>query len=206
MNPDAHWDAVYEAKPAESVSWYAPHLRESLRHVVSAAAHRNVAIIDVGGGESTLVDDLLAAGYRNLTVLDVSTVALAATRHRLGSAANNVRWLVADILEARLASAAYDLWHDRAAFHFLTSDMQRRRYVAQVLASLRPGGHVVVGAFGPEGPEKCSGLPVARYSPDALHEAFGEPFQLLDHSIELHTTPSGVRQQFVYCVFQRGSG
>jgi SAM-dependent methyltransferase len=205
MNAKIHWESVYDSKAPEAVSWYAPHLRESLRYVDRAAAHKGVAVIDVGGGESTLVDDLLASGYGDVTVLDISAIALEVTRRRLGQLARRVRWLVADVLEAELAPAAYDIWHDRAVFHFLTSDAQRRRYVAQVSKTLRPGGHAIVATFGPEGPGMCSGLPVSRYSPEELHSTFGEHFQLLDHSVELHSTPSGSRQQFVYCLFRRSS-
>ena len=116
-----------------------------------------------------------------------------------------MKWLVGDILEVELAPAAYDIWHDRAVYHFLTRDEQRQRYVAQVLTSLKPGGFAIVGTFGPEGPEKCSGLAVSRYSPGELHGTFGEPFQLLDSSYELHTTPWGSRQQFVFCFCRRAS-
>lgn len=205
MSTRTHWESVYGAKPAEAVSWYAPHLRESLRYVMQAAADKNVAIIDVGGGESTLVDDLVDAGYSDVTVLDISAKALEVTRQRLGPAGAQVKWMAADILDAELAAGAYDIWHDRAVFHFLTSDEQRRRYVAQVLKALKPGGFAIVGTFGPEGPERCSGLQVSRYAPNELHGAFGEPFELLGSSIELHTTPWGSPQQFVYCYCRRAA-
>jgi SAM-dependent methyltransferase len=198
-----HWDSIYETKPAESVSWYAPHLRESLRYVAQAAANKDVAIIDVGGGESTLVDDLLNEGYSDITVLDISTAALEVTKRRLGPLGERVTWLAADILEVELPVGAYDIWHDRAVFHFLTSDGQQRRYVAQVLKALKPGGFAIVGTFGPEGPEKCSGLQVSRYAPNELHGVFGEPFELLGSSVEQHTTPWRSPQQFVYCYCRR---
>lgn len=159
-----------------------------------AAAHRGAAIIDVGGGDSTLVDDLLASGYGNATELDISAMALEVTRRPLGSSAGRFKWLVANILEAELAPAAYDILHDRAVYHFLSSDEQRHRYVAQALKSLRPGGFAIAGTFGSEAPEKCSKLPVSRYSPGELHDTFEEPFQILDSSFELHTTPLGSRQ------------
>lgn len=200
-----HWDSVYETKPAESVSWYAPHLRQSLRYVTQAAAHKDVAIIDVGGGESTLVGDLVSDGYSNVTVLDISATALEVTKRRLGPLGTHVDWIAADILEVDLSVSAYDIWHDRAVFHFLTTDEQRRRYVDQVLMALKPGGFAIVGTFGPEGPEKCSGLQVARYAPSELHDIFGEPFELLDSSIEEHSTPWGSPQQFVYCYCRRAS-
>ncbi len=203
MSTKTHWESMYGSKAADAVSWYAPHLRESLRYVAQAAAGKDAAIIDVGGGESTLVDDLLDGGYTNITILDVSATALEVTKRRLGAAAARVAWLVADILEVELPTDAYDVWHDRAVFHFLTDDGQRRRYVAQVLKALKPGGHAIVGAFGPEGPEKCSGLQVSRYAPSELHGVFGAPFELLASSVDQHTTPWGSPQQFVYCYCRR---
>jgi SAM-dependent methyltransferase len=205
MSTKALWESVYQTKPAESVSWYAPHLRESLRYITQAAASKAAAIIDIGGGESTLVDDLLDAGYSDITVLDISATALDVTKRRLGAPGARVKWMAADILEVELAVGAYDIWHDRAVFHFLTNDDQRRQYVAQVLKALKPGGFAIVGSFGPEGPERCSGLQVCRYSPSELHGAFGVPFELLGSSVEQHTTPWGSPQQFVYCYCRRAA-
>jgi SAM-dependent methyltransferase len=205
MSTKALWESVYRTKPAESVSWYAPHLRESLRYITQAAASLDAAIVDVGGGESTLVDDLLGAGYNNLTVLDISATALEVTQRRLGPLAARVKWLAADILDVELPAGAFDIWHDRAVFHFLTHDDQRRRYVAQALKALKPGGFAIVGTFGPEGPDKCSGLQVSRYAPSELHGVFGKPFELLDSSVEQHTTPWGSLQQFVYCYCRRAA-
>jgi SAM-dependent methyltransferase len=205
MTTKSHWESVYETKSADAVSWYAPHLNVSLQYVRRAAPARDAAIIDVGGGESTLVDDLLAAGYSRLTVLDISATAPDATRRRLGPAGRSVNWLAADVLSADLAAPAFDVWHDRAVFHFLTRDEQRQRYVAQALSSLKPGGFAIVGTFGPQGPDKCSGLPVSRCSAGELHGTFGEPFQLLDSSVEQHTTPWGTRQQFAYCFCRRAA-
>jgi SAM-dependent methyltransferase len=205
MNTKTHWESVYETKPAQALSWYAPHLRESLRYVTQAAASKDAAIIDVGGGESTLVDDLVNEGYSDITVLDISATALEVTRRRLGPPGERVKWLAADILEVEFAVGTYDIWHDRAVFHFLTSDAQRRRYVAQVLRALKPGGFAIVGTFGPEGPEQCSGLQVSRYAPSELHGTFGEPFELLGSSVEQHKTPRGSLQQFVYCYCRRAA-
>jgi SAM-dependent methyltransferase len=206
LSTKTHWESVYETKPAEAVSWYAPHLRESLRYVTQAAASKDVAIIDVGGGESTLVDDLINHGYSDITVLDISATALEVTKQRLGPLGARVHWMTADILEVDLRVGAYDIWHDRAVFHFLTSDDQRKRYVAQVFKALKPGGFAIVGTFGPEGPEKCSGLQVSRYAPSELHGTFGETFELLSSSVEQHTTPWGLPQQFVYCYCRRAVG
>ena len=159
----------------------------------------SAALIDVGGGESTLVDDLLAAGYSDLSVLDISRSAVDATCTRLGNAGAAVTWWVADITDAQLPAARYDLWHDRAVFHFLTDVKQRQAYVRLVLRAVRPGGHVIVATFGPEGPTQCSGLNVMRYNADGLHGEFGEAFRLVDSATELHQTPAGTTQQFLYC-------
>ncbi len=199
MSIKEHWESVYGAKSPESVSWYAPHLLRSLHYVRKAAPEKQASIIDVGGGESTLVDDLLADGYLNITVLDLSRTALEVTQQRLGRQASKVVWSAADVLEVELSTASFDVWHDRAVFHFLTTDAQRERYVAQVVHALKPGGFAIVGTFGPQGPEKCSGLTVSRYAPDELHSKFGAPFELIDSHTETHTTPWGAPQQFVYC-------
>lgn len=193
-----HWDSVYRNKAADQVGWFQPHAASSLRLIEGCAA-KDAHIIDVGGGASVLVDDLLDAGYRNLTVLDLAESALAASRARLGERADSVQWVAADITRAELPEACYDVWHDRAVFHFLTDPADRARYVAQVLKSVKPGGHVIVAAFGPGGPLQCSGLDVVRYDPDALHAEFGAPFRLLGHETETHHTPSGQEQEFVYC-------
>lgn len=199
----SHWEQVYGSKAPDAVSWYAPHLHESLAYIRRTGAGADACIVDVGGGESTLVDDLLEAGCRNVAVLDISEKALEVCRARLGERAGAVKWLAGDVLTLEFAPGSVDVWHDRAVFHFLTGFEQRRRYVAQVMKALRPGGHAIVGTFGPEGPTQCSGLPVARYSSDALHDEFGSAFQLVDHSTTLHTTPWGSAQQFVYCYCRR---
>jgi ubiquinone/menaquinone biosynthesis C-methylase UbiE len=194
-----HWETVYQDKEADAVSWFQPHAASSLRLIENAAPDRNAAIIDVGGGASVLVDNLLDAGYAKLTVLDLAESALTASRARLGTRAAAVNWIAADITEAELPEAAYDVWHDRAVFHFLTKDTDRARYVAQVLRAVKPGGHVIVATFGPGGPLQCSGLDVMCYAPDALHAEFGAPFRLLRHQTEIHYTPAGKEQEFVYC-------
>jgi 2-polyprenyl-3-methyl-5-hydroxy-6-metoxy-1,4-benzoquinol methylase len=199
MDAKVHWEKVYMTKAAEAVSWYRPHLETSLALIERAADARSASIMDVGGGESTLVDDLLLRGYKNITVLDVSQAAIDLTKRRLGSAAEQVRWLVADITEIELEPHAYDLWHDRAVFHFLTAREQRMAYVRQVANSVKPGGHVIVSTFGSEGPTKCSGLEVMRYEAESLHGEFGARFRLLESSKELHHTPFGTTQQFLYC-------
>ena len=199
MDTKTHWEKVYSTKAAGTVSWYRAHLETSLTLIERAARDYSASIIDVGGGESTLVDDLLAAGYKNITVLDVSQTAIDVTKKRLGLPAQHVCWLVADITRVQLASSAYDVWHDRAVFHFLTGMEERRAYVRQVAHGVRPGGHVIVSTFGPEGPTKCSGLDVARYDSESLHAQFGVRFRLVESSKELHQTPFGTTQQFLYC-------
>jgi len=199
MNVEAHWEAVFRSKAPDGVSWYRPHLEVSLELIARHAPSRSASIIDVGAGESTLVDDLLASGYGAVTILDVSKTAIEETKKRLGPAAERAQWIVGDITQVSLPSEGYDLWHDRAVFHFLIDPDQRRRYVQTVLQAVRPGGHVIVSTFGPEGPAKCSGLEVMRYDADALHGEFGGRFRVEESSKELHRTPWGTAQQFVYC-------
>lgn len=193
-----HWETVYSSKATDRVSWFQQHAASSLR-LIQACAATDAQIIDVGGGASVLVDNLLDAGFCNVTVLDLAESALATSRARLGARAQSVQWIAADITRAELPAAHYDVWHDRAVFHFLTDPADRARYVEQVLKSVKPGGHVIVAAFGPGGPLQCSGLDVMRYAPDALHAEFGAPFRLLGHETETHLTPAGKEQEFVYC-------
>jgi len=199
MNAQAHWQGIYTEKAPDAVSWFRPHLEQSLALTEQNTPDRSSSIIDVGAGESTLVDDLLARGYENITVLDISQAAIDANRKRLGTASERVNWLVADITKVELESSLYDVWHDRAVFHFLTSASDRAAYVRQVARSVRHRGHVIVSTFGPEGPVKCSGLDVVRYDAESLHREFGVQFRLLESSEELHKTPFGTIQQFIYC-------
>ncbi len=199
MGTQAYWERIYGTKAPTEVSWFRPHLETSVALIERVAGDRSAAIIDVGGGESTLVDDLIAGGYRSVTVIDISSTAIEHTKKRLASASQQVTWLVADITQSRLPAHSYDVWHDRAVFHFLTEPGQRLAYVRRVASAVKPGGHVIVGAFGPEGPSKCSGLDVMRYDADSLHAEFGPRFRLMDSSKELHRTPFGTTQQFLYC-------
>jgi SAM-dependent methyltransferase len=194
-----HWDRVFSTKSADEVSWYRPHLEISLDFIRRAATKLSAPILDVGAGESTLVDDLLAAGYTNLTLLDISQKALDDTRGRLGPAAARVTFLCADLLTAQLPPHHFRVWHDRAVFHFLTSPDDRAAYVAQATSALRHGGHVILATFAPNGPTDCSGLPVQRHDAPSILREFGPQFTLVHTSNELHTTPSGVTQPFVYC-------
>jgi SAM-dependent methyltransferase len=200
MDLKAHWDDVYLAKGPERVSWYQPTASLSLELIRHAAPPPESRIIDVGGGASTLVDGLLSAGYRQITVLDLSAVALTDARKRIGQAAADVTWLEADVLTADFPRGATDVWHDRAVFHFLTTAEARGRYVAQVKRCVRPGGHVLVATFAEDGPDHCSGLEVVRYTAESLHSEFGGEFQRVVSEREYHVTPWGSQQAFTYCL------
>lgn len=199
MTTRAHWENVYQSRAVDEVSWYRPHLDVSLRLIEDAASDLGSAFIDVGGGEATLVDDLVARGYGDVTVLDISRAAIEVAKARLGSSAAQVHWIAGDITDIELEAARYDIWHDRAVFHFLTRAEDRAAYVRQVARAVKPGGHVIVATFGPEGPEACSGLEVVRYDAGSLHGEFGPKFRLLDSVTEHHETPWGTPQQFMYC-------
>ena len=199
MSVKNHWEKIYNTKAVDGVSWYCPHLETSLALIERAAAGYSASIIDVGGGESTLVDDLLVRGYEDITVLDVSQTAINVTKKRLSLTAEQVHWLVADITKAQLEPGAYDVWHDRAVFHFLTASEDRVAYVRQVAHAVKPSGHVIISTFGPEGPTKCSGFDVIRYDAESLHDQFGVRFRLVESSKELHRTPFGTTQQFLFC-------
>jgi ubiquinone/menaquinone biosynthesis C-methylase UbiE len=200
MNRERHWESIYRARPPTEVSWYQPEARLSLDLIRQVASPLDTPVLDVGGGASTLVDGLLGVGYQDITVLDLAATALARAQSRLADLAAQVKWIVADVLSAPLPAASYAVWHDRAVFHFLTDPRDRARYVAQAKRVVRPGGHVIVASFGPEGPPRCSGLEVVRYSPEGLHAEFGSAFHLLDSAREDHRTPGGSIQAFVYCL------
>ena len=200
-----HWETVYRTKAPDAVSWYRPHLDTSLALIERAAPDRGAAVVDVGGGASTLVDDLLARGYRDLSVLDISAAALNVAHERLGEAADKVTWLAGDLLDAPLPRARYDLWHDRAVFHFLTEAEQRAHYLRQLTHALKPGGHAVLATFGPQGPVKCSGLDTVRYDAEGLVRVLGDGFTLVDSTLEFHATPFGTIQPFLYALFRRTS-
>ncbi|ABM95378.1 conserved hypothetical protein [Methylibium petroleiphilum PM1] len=204
MQSKAHWERVYTTKAATGVSWFQEHARESVRLIAQTGAAKDAGLIDVGGGASTLVDDLLCGGYSNLTVLDLSEAALSTAKLRLGSRANEVTWRVGDVTRVDLPRHAYDVWHDRAVFHFLTQREEREAYVRAVLHAVRPGGHVIVATFADDGPDRCSGLPVMRYSADGLHAEFGVSFTLLKQQREEHRTPVGAVQKFLYCLCRKG--
>lgn len=203
MQAKAHWESVYATKEPGQVSWYRSHLDTSLALIERLAPSHSAAIIDVGGGASTLADDLVRRGYANVTILDLSETALRAAKERLGTASAQIQWLTADVCEADLPLDRFDIWHDRAVFHFLTLPEQRAAYVARAAASVKKTGHLIVSTFGPEGPTRCSGLDTAHYDAAALEAEFGSQFRLVDSQIEWHTTPAGGKQQFLYCLFER---
>lgn len=200
MDSKAHWEHIYETKKPDEVSWFEPEATLSLTLVQRVAPTRDEAIIDVGAGAATFVDGLLSAGYDDITVLDLSGAALAQAQRRVADRAQSVIWLEADVLTATFPTRAYDVWHDRAVFHFLTRATERRAYVAQVRRALRPGGFALVATFAADGPSRCSGLEVARYSADSLHAEFGDDFRLVSSDRQTHLTPWGAEQPFTYCL------
>jgi len=199
MKSKAHWEKIYAGRKTDEVSWYRTHLEQSFALIQATGAGKEAHIIDVGGGASTLVDDLLAAGFQHVTVLDISSAAIRDARTRLGERTDGVSWLEADITRASLPRHHYDVWHDRAVFHFLMDAGDRRRYVETVNHAVKPGGHVIVATFGPHGPLRCSGLDIVRYTPAGLHREFGADYQLVESVIEDHVTPAGKHQEFIYC-------
>jgi ubiquinone/menaquinone biosynthesis C-methylase UbiE len=194
---------VYATRQAEKLGWYKPRLDTSLAWLEALDVGKRASIIDIGGGASTLVDDLVDDGYESITVLDISDTALGISRKRLGHQSDLVMWLSGDITEYRLPPEQFDIWHDRAVLHFLVDGADRDAYLANLRRTLRPGGHAIIGLFSVEAPPKCSGLPVHRYEPGQLADALGEDFELQQHHKETHVTPGGVEQVYVYCQFRK---
>ncbi|MBA1146791.1 class I SAM-dependent methyltransferase [Ectothiorhodospiraceae bacterium WFHF3C12] len=202
MDTRAHWQQVYSSRAADEVSWYQAEPAVSLALIEASGIGREAPVIDVGGGASVLVDRLLDLGYTRPAVLDIAERALEAARRRLGRRAESVEWFAEDVREFR-PPHSFELWHDRAVFHFLVDAADRARYVATLKAALERDGHVVIATFGPEGPEQCSGLPVVRYDEQRLAAVLGESFQLLDSRDEIHVTPGGREQAFRYFRLRR---
>jgi len=198
-----HWQNVYRQKDAQRVSWYRPHLEVSLDLMRQAGMDPGSRVIDVGAGASTLIDDLLALGLRSIVALDVSEESLAVTRARLAGQAESVQWLVADVTSVVLPPSSIDLWHDRAALHFLTEVQDVGKYVEVATKAIVTGGHAVIGGFALDGPVTCSGLPVARRDPQDIAALFAERFVLVDSRQEIHRTPSGSEQSFAYALLRR---
>lgn len=197
-----HWETVYVTRQPTEVSWYQRDPRRSFDLITSLAPDRSSSIIDVGSGASTLVDQLIDAGYRHITLLDIAETALQHTRIRLGSRAEDIEWKVADVLAASFPNGTYDVWHDRAVFHFLVSPEDRRKYIDQVRCAVRRKGLVVIATFAADGPSRCSGLDVARYSDADLATAFGSDFIPIATAREEHVTPAGALQSFTYVGFR----
>ncbi|UWU69500.1 trans-aconitate 2-methyltransferase [Bradyrhizobium sp. NC92] len=197
-----HWDHVYATKGEAEVSWYQDSPAISLAMIRAAGSDRDTAIIDIGGGASRLVDALLQDGYRDVAVLDLSANALEAAKKRIGQAASTVDWIVADATTWHPART-YDVWHDRAAFHFLTDPRDRAAYVERLRSTVKPGGHVIIATFAPDGPEKCSGLPVQRHDSASLAAELGPDFELIETRSETHHTPWGSSQAFQFSRFKR---
>jgi SAM-dependent methyltransferase len=198
----AHWENVYTTKHENQVSWFQEIPAPSLELIELVGASLSSAIIDIGGGASRLVDSLISQGYENVTVLDLSTAALASARSRMGDKANQVTWIGADVTTWE-PSRTYDVWHDRAAFHFLTDPKDQTAYVARLRRALRVGGHAIIGTFALDGPERCSGLVVSRYDANSLAATLGCDFGLIDARQHEHTTPWGVTQKFQFSTFRR---
>jgi len=201
----AHWEGVYTKKGENEVSWFQENPAPSLELIAHVGATPASAIIDVGGGASRLVDNLVDRGFEDVTVLDLSVAVLAAAKARLGSRAAQVQWIVADATVWEPVKA-YDVWHDRAAFHFLTEECDRAAYVARLDRAIKVGGYIIIATFALDGPERCSGLPVVRYDPARLGEILGNSFQLIDTRHHTHATPWGSDQSFQFSVFRRMSG
>src|SRR5882672_459384 len=202
-NRQAHWQNVYATKAEKEVSWFQENPAPSLDLIAASGISSDAAMIDVGGGASRLVDSLIEKGFRRITILDVSAKALEEAKKRLGHRGDEVDWIVADVT-AWEPSNTYDLWHDRAAFHFLTESMDRDAYVARLKKAVRPGGHVIIATFAPDGPERCSGVPIVRYDPESLASTHGPAFELAESRKHDHLTPGGNTQRFQFSRFLRG--
>jgi SAM-dependent methyltransferase len=198
----AHWEQIFGTKKSHEMSWHQPRLEMSLALMKLTGVDTDGPIIDVGGGTSTLVDDLLAAGFRDLTVLDIAAPALKRVKERLGEQGGEVHWIEADVGRVALPPERFDVWHDRAVFHFLANKESRERYAATMKSALRPGGHAIIATFGPNAPPQCSGLDVVRYSPEQLLAELSPGLRMIHDSRELHVTPSGKEQEFTYTCFQ----
>lgn len=201
MNSMEHWSELFESKSSSAMSWYQPHLEVSLSIISRTGLKGRSRLIDVGGGDSTLVDDLVQRGFSRITVLDIASKAIERARQRMGEAGLNISWTVGDILHTPLPGDYYDLWHDRAVFHFFVEEQSRKEYVSQASKAIKSGGHLIVATFASDGPRRCSGLPTLRYTPLGLAEEFKQDFTLVESQPEMHKTPHGKEQRFLYCHF-----
>lgn len=203
MNKDRqHWDKVYSEKPPTEVSWYEPMPQISLELIKSCEIDKDAAIIDIGGGDSFLAEFLVSLGYKNITVVDISSKAIERAKERMCEKAEEVKWIIADASKFE-PERKYDLWHDRAAFHFLTGEDQKKNYLERVHRAVKPGGYVIMGTFSDKGPQKCSGLEVQQYSVNDMCKLFEEEFTMLSGKNIDHQTPGGKKQNFTFCSFQK---
>ena len=203
MSDKTHWNRVYTDRPDDELSWFERHPARSLSLIESWGAGHDAALIDIGGGASGLTATLLQQGYSDLWLLDISATALAAVRRRLGADAARIHWVESDVKHAELPDAYFDVWHDRAVFHFFVEPAERRAYVDKALRAVKPGGRLIMATFAEDGPERCSNLPVARYDADSLAAQFGDACDMLYTEKAAHRTPAGKVQQFRYCVLGR---
>jgi SAM-dependent methyltransferase len=203
MTQKEHWEQVYSTRLAEKLGWYKPRLDTSIRWIRELDLDKGAPVIDVGGGASTLADDLLDEGFESIAVLDISESALAITKKRLGRQADLVMWLSGDITTYALPQNRFELWHDRAVLHFLTGTEEQQAYCTNLLNTLRPGGYLIIAVFAHEAPPKCSGLAVRRYDHEELSSMLGDQFELVRHHKEKHITPRDIEQMYVYCLFRR---
>lgn len=203
MTPKSkHWQHVYETRAPDEVSWFQPVAGRSLSLIADSGLPKDAALLDVGGGASVLAGQLLQAGYRDISVADLSASALQRAQDALGKDAERIAWIEADLRRHRFGRT-YDLWHDRAVFHFMVEPTDRRDYLATLAQTLRPRGHLILATFGPAGPTRCSGLPVRRYDADDLSRVLGSAFKLVSEHRETHQTPARSGQQFIYAHFVR---
>ncbi len=197
-----HWEKIYQTKLPREVSWTQAKPNISLDFIHSLRLPKTARIIDIGGGDSRLVDFLLEEGYPHLTVLDISRSALERAKNRLGKLAEQVAWIEQDIISYQ-ASGSFDLWHDRAAFHFFTTDVKVGAYLSVARKSIRKGGYAIIGTFSDRGPDRCSGLPVRRYNEKLMTETWREGFEKIGCRKEVHQTPLNTNQEFIFCAFRR---
>ncbi len=202
FNRKKYWENVYGEKKPVEVSWYQAEPTVSLKIIISTEIDYTAKIIDVGGGASVLVDKLLDQGFQNLTVLDISSKAIHYAQEKLGRRAENVSWIEADVTEFK-SSVQYDVWYDRAVFHFLTDSEDRTKYIRRLEEAVKPGGHVIIAAFAIDGPPKCSGLDIERYSPEKMKNEFDDSFEFVNSVSEVHITPWNKEQKFIYCYFKK---
>lgn len=200
-----HWERVYSTKSPDQVSWFQSYPDRSLSMIADVASTPSAAIIDIGGGASILADCLLEQGYTNITVLDISCAALAVVQERLAERSGQIHWIEGDISGNHVPLQSYDIWHDRAVFHFLTSQTDRQNYLQSAKQAIKPGGYWIMATFAKDGPEQCSDLPTMRYDADALSAELGDAFTLIRQEQESHITPAGKEQSFLYCCFRRNA-